>query len=174
MLSAAPSRGQNLLKNPGFEESGGWTAYMLAALQNQWRSHDGGHYNAAILGLWADKEVGGIIDRTQWADRAPNGLIEQRGLPVQAGRRYTFQAWLWADPGWRPRQQFMKITFYDEKGFIIGDSSLELTALSSDWTHERLSAEAPAGAATAAISIGARGVSAYGALTIDDTFFGED
>lgn len=95
-------------------------------------------------------------------------MIEQRGIPVEPGGEYVFRAWLWADEGWAPREQYLKITFYGKGGFVLGEERLDLPAIPPEWTPVELRAKAPAKATRAAVSITARGVSAYGALTIDD------
>ncbi|MBP7830099.1 MAG: hypothetical protein KA248_09305 [Kiritimatiellae bacterium] len=170
---AAVVRGENLLKNPGFEEGGYWASYLYAYPRNEWRSHDDGRYNAAIMGLWAGKGPLSVIDRKIWADQSPDGMIEQRDIPIAPGRSYVFRAWLWADPGWAPVQQYMKIIFYDREGFILGERSIDLPTIYPMWTAYECAAAAPAGAVKASVAIGARGVRLYGAMTIDDLYFGE-
>lgn len=174
VVLAVAAPGENLLNNPGFEEKGHWTAYLFAHVRNQWRSHDGGRYNAAILGLWADKGVPRVINRRLWADQAPNGMIEQRHISVEPGKRYVFKAWLWADLGWQPTEQFMKIIFSDLEGFILGEAYCEIPPIHPMWTPVQCVATAPEGSVCASVAIGARGVTLYGALTIDDVYFGEE
>jgi hypothetical protein len=159
-LSQTSIAAENLLKNPGFEHDEAWAADQAASLRNMWRSHDGGHYNAAILGLWA----------TQGA----NGFVEQRDIPVEPGKTYVFKAWLWADLGWNPESQFLKVIFLDDEQQPLSEQTVDVPGIHPIWTPVKCEATAPAKAATAIVRIGALQVSAHGALTIDDLFFGED
>ncbi|MBP7830098.1 MAG: hypothetical protein KA248_09300 [Kiritimatiellae bacterium] len=154
------AQGENLLENPGFEYEGSWTAQDSASLRNTWRSHDGGQFNAGILGLWAT--------------RGANGFVEQAGIPVLAGKRYLFQAWLWADLGWKPAEQYMSILFQDSTGQVLKEEKIPLPSLHPVWTPVKCAAYAPMGAVTASVRIGARGVSFHGALTIDDCSFANE
>ena len=171
-LPAGSGLAENLLKNPGFEEQGYWNAYLYAFTRNLWRSHDGGHYNAALMGQWADKPKGGVIDRRIWADRSFHGMIEQRDIPVEPGVIYVLRAWVWGDPGWLPEEQYLEITFHDREGFILDTAVEQLPTIHPVWTPVECRAQAPAKAAFATVAIGVRNVPVYGALTIDDMYFG--
>lgn len=150
----------NLLKNSGFEEEGFWLAHEAASVREHWRSHDGGRCNAAILG--------------RWAGLGEHGMIEQRGIPVEAGRRYELEGWLWGDPGWRPQRQYARITFYDAEGFVVGEETHGLSPAVSIWTLFQCVALAPAGASTASVALAAHFTTGYGSLTIDDLYFGAE
>lgn len=150
----------NLLANPRFEEIGGWTAYESSYLRNDWRSRSDGEFNAAICGLWSDAGM--------------NGLIEQRNLPVVPGNSYFFKVWLWADLGWAPYDQFVCILFFDGNGVPVDVQKFPILGVYPVWTPFRGSVTAPAEAATASFAVGAIDVSSYGALTIDDAYFGPE
>lgn len=159
VLGPMAARPENLLRNPGFEAEGHWEAFESAALRNRWRSHDGGSYNAGLLGLWADSGL--------------NAMVAQRDIPVVGGRDYLFQAWVWADLGWQPFEQYMKVVFFDADEQALTEESKPFRGLHPLWSPLRFRVTAPAGAVAAAVSIGANEVSHYGSLTIDDVFFGE-
>lgn len=163
---------ENLLRNPGFEIQGSWNAYLYAFTRNLWRSHDGGRYNAALMGQWADKPLGGVIDRRLWADRSFNAMIEQRDIRVEPGVLHVFRAWVWGDPGWAPEQQYLKIVFLDREGYILDTTKEILPRIYQVWTPVECRARAPADTVFATVAIGARNVTLYGALTIDDLYFG--
>lgn len=154
---AAGAGGVNLLQNPGFEEEGSWEATGAASLRNQWRSHDNGDFNAAILGLWA----------TQGQD----GMIQQSGIAIEPGTQYQLTAWLWADLGWRPQEQYLAIAFQDASGEVLDQVKALIPVLHPYWTPMKCQAIAPSNAVSARVRVGAAEVSPQGALTIDEVSF---
>ncbi len=155
-----PLRAQNLLQNPGFENEGGWNAYESSSLRNMWRSHDGGEFNAGLLGLWSESGL--------------NAMVEQRDVPVQEGNPYMFQGWVWADLGWVPLEQYMKVVFFDAEQQVIQEDVKPLKGIHPFWSLVKFKVVAPKDAVSAAVSFGASNVSVYGALTIDDVYFGDE
>jgi len=153
-----PVSAENLLINPDFDGEGGWIVYESAGIREAWRSRSGS-FNAGLMG--------------QWSDAGLNGMIEQREIPVIAGQAYLFSVWLWGDLGWRPYEQYLKIIFFDDDLQVLCEERKLLTGIHPMWSQVKLRVSAPAYAASASICIGASGVSSYGALTIDDVYFGQ-
>jgi len=158
LSSFFPVFAENLLINPDFEGAHGWIVYESAGIRETWRSRSGS-FNAGLMG--------------QWSDAGLNGMIEQREIPVIAGQAYLFSVWLWGDLGWRPYEQYLKIIFFDDDLQVLCEERKLLTGIHPMWSQVKLRVSAPAYAASASICIGASGVSSYGALTIDDVYFGQ-
>lgn len=154
---AARAQGENLLQNPGFEGDGHWVAEGSASLQNQWRSHEGGQFNAAILGMWATQ--------------GDEGYILHEHVVVVPDTRYQLSAWLWADLGWMPGEQYMSIAFYSDGGELLDQVKAVIPEIHPYWTPMKCLAVSPSNAVSARICIGARNISHHGALTIDDVSF---
>ena len=159
LINVAAHGSTNLARNPGFEQDGGWVASGSGHTKNEWRSHDGGHFNAAILGVWATKGL--------------EGAVEQFDLPVEEQQTYVLSVWLWADISWSPQAQGIGITFYDQDGNRLSGEHLPISFIPPTWKKFTLSAKAPERAETASIRIEATEVSWHGSLTIDDVFFGQ-
>lgn len=158
VLFASVSSAGNLLRNPGFEEVGGWEAHESAELRCQWRSRSGGRFNAALQGRWFENGL--------------NAMVEQRDVPVLAGTEYEFRAWVWADMGWRPNEQFMKVVFYDAEQQAVSEEMKPLKGLHPVWSPVLFRVRAPDRAVSASVALVAFEISIYGALTIDDVYFG--
>lgn len=158
-VSILPAQSSNLLLNPGFEGDGGWVAYESAGIRETWRSRSGS-FNGGLMGAWSGAGM--------------NGMIEQRDIEINPGRTYILSASLWADLGWRPYEQYIKVIFYDEDNQVVAEQLKPIRAIHPMWTDVRLEVTAPEPATTASVCFGAFGVSAYGALTIDDVYFGEE
>jgi len=161
VASAAPAGDPvNLLANAGFEQEAAWTCSGAASLRNRWNNHDGGRYNAALLGTWA----------TQGTE----GVIEQGGIPVTAGVAYRASAWVYKDLGWHPMAQWLRVAFYDREGRVLKEHRTEFEVPNKrEWQEVVGLALAPSNAVTASVGLGAHGISPFGALTIDDLSFSE-
>lgn len=154
LLLSLASHAENLLRNPRFEEEGGWNIVGSAWSRNKWRSHDQpGRYTAALLGGWATK--------------GRSGEIRQQHIPANAGD-YTLTAWVWIDFGWQTTDQYMEIEFLDESGLHTVSSITQIEAPLKEWTRITLPSTAPSNTASATVRVFASNISDLGSLAVDD------
>ncbi|MFH0880056.1 MAG: hypothetical protein V2A34_10125 [Lentisphaerota bacterium] len=167
---ALSASAENLLKNPAFNEmdqnAGGLAGYPASwqvfgtANRCNWRSHGEGKWCIGVCG--------------QWADIGMDGSIVQSGIPVVEGKTYNLVPFFWADPEWFPTKQYMRIAFFGvDAGAELAVEEATFDGILPVWSNISLSAVAPTGAVTASVSIGVKGVSIRGGLSIDDVYFGE-
>ena len=161
--------GENLLRNPSFEEEADsgifnearyWKAgspddygdYWGSASRERWRGVDG-DYIGAVRGIWANQgHFGGV-----WQQVA-----------AKPGSTYRFSGWFFCDAEWIARTQEIKVEFWD------ADYQNRLDVVSSpidncdiDWEERWVEATAPENAAWVRVVINVNNTGAMGSLQFD-------
>jgi hypothetical protein len=161
-------RGENLIRNGGFEEAG------------RQGSHDALHWRWG--GPDCHASSWGNFSREQWAAHGGAGLGAIRGSwnggtnyggfwqewPTRAGLTNLVSGWFKQDDGWTSSRQEWKLEFYNGDYYLLSALTNVLSGLGADWQLRTMSATAPAGAVFARLVILAEGVGNVGALQCDD------
>lgn len=158
VLFGSSAAGTNRLVNADFEATGGWRYEGAASGVNEWRSHGGGKYNAALMGMWYS--------------RGTFGAIEQDGIPVRGGETHLLTAWLWADISWYPQRQSVRIGYFNAEHHAVDTQEYALPRIMPHWQRVAWTSTAPLDAVTACIRFQTEDVDFHGALTVDDLYFG--
>lgn len=160
--------GDNLLKNPGFEES---ASHDYDALH--WRMHEpddhGDAWGTAIRTDWRAREGRYIgVVRGGWAGVGEYGGFWQE-VAAEAGVTYRASAWFWADGAWRAETQEMKLEFWNaDRTAVVGSETVALNDIGEIWVQKEIEAAAPEGTAWVRMVINASGTGNDGALQIDE------
>ncbi len=159
---------ENLLKNPGFEES---ASHDHDA--QHWKMHEpedhGDSWGTAIRADWRSREGRYIgVIRGAWAGVGEYGGFWQE-VAGTAGTTYRASAWLWADGAWRSETQEMKLEFWNaERTEIVGSETISLNDIGEIWVQKEIEAVAPEDTAWVRVVINASGAGNDGALQIDE------
>jgi len=167
VLQAIQAAGENLIRNPGFEDEGQWGAndalfwewedpdYHAGHWGNvgreNWEAH-GGAWLGAIRGTWAGVDYGGY-----WQE-----------APTRPGLTNSVAGWFKRDNDWYAAQQEWKIEYYNGDYYFIGAVTGALSGVTNTWGRQTLTGVSPAGAVWARVVIAASGVGPAGALQFDD------
>lgn len=159
----------NLLYNASFEIE---SAFAAGAAIN-WRMNDpddhGDTWGSASRESWrAHEGTFTLAIRGTWANAGDHGGAWQE-VEARADTSYTLTAWFWADRTWSAQTQEMKIEFWNwDRSQMLGAATNSFNGIGEAWSQQDVSAVAPEGTEWARVVFHVAGVSAEGALQIDD------